>query len=320
MPSRVASDLQLAFGVARVIAGEQVLAAVLDPFHRPAELARRERDQEILRIELAAHAEAAADVGLDHGDGVLGEAHLLRQDGAVVEGHLGGAMHGEMAAPRIPFGEQAARLHRHRCEALHLEMFAANIGGVLERSIRIAAQCRERADAVAAAGLEQQARVGARRSAARDRGQRFDGEGDGIQRVLGERRAVGHHHGDGLTDVAHFLGGDHRLLEVRVFRQQFLPHGDDGDRAQSPADVSRREHGVHAGTLQCGRRLDVADTAVRHRAAQDRGMQAHFGRHVVDELAAAAQEAQILDALDRAADQPVAGWFACGVHGTSLKA
>ncbi len=49
-------------------------------------------------------------------------------------------------------------------------------------------------------------------------------------------------------------------------------------------------------------------------------MQAHFGRHVVDELAAAAQETEILDAFDRAADQPVAGWFACGVHGISLKA
>ena len=52
----------------------QVLAAVLDPFHRAAELARRERDQEILRIELAAHAEAAADVVLDHGDGVFGKS------------------------------------------------------------------------------------------------------------------------------------------------------------------------------------------------------------------------------------------------------
>ena len=69
----VAGDLQLAFGVAGVIGREQVLAAVLDPFHRPAERPRRERDQEILRIEFAAHAEAAADVGLDHGDGVLGE-------------------------------------------------------------------------------------------------------------------------------------------------------------------------------------------------------------------------------------------------------
>ncbi len=44
----------------------QVLAAVLDPLDRPAGRARRERDQEILRIEFAAHAEAAADVVLDH--------------------------------------------------------------------------------------------------------------------------------------------------------------------------------------------------------------------------------------------------------------
>ena len=33
----LAGDLELAFGVARVIGGDQMLAAVLDPFHRPAD-------------------------------------------------------------------------------------------------------------------------------------------------------------------------------------------------------------------------------------------------------------------------------------------
>ena len=70
-----------------------MLAAVLGPFHRPADVARRERDQEILRIELAARAEAAADVVLDHVDGIVGEAELLGEDAAVEEQHLGGARH-----------------------------------------------------------------------------------------------------------------------------------------------------------------------------------------------------------------------------------
>ena len=102
-----------------MVRGDQVLAAVLDPFHRAVELSRRERNQEIFRVELAAHAEATADVGLDHGDGVLGKTQLLRQDAAVVEHHLGHAGDGEMAFGRVPFGEQPARLHRHRGEALH---------------------------------------------------------------------------------------------------------------------------------------------------------------------------------------------------------
>ena len=71
--------------VARVVAGQEMLAPVLDPFDRPAAAARGERDEEILRIELAAHAEAAADIVLDQSNGVLGEAHLLRQHAAVEE-------------------------------------------------------------------------------------------------------------------------------------------------------------------------------------------------------------------------------------------
>src|SRR5262249_37773450 len=56
---------------------------------------------------------------------------------------------------------------------------------------------------------------------------------------------------------------------------------------------------------QRGTCIDGADAAVGERAAQDRGVQRPDGRHVVDELPAAAQETQILDALDRAADEGV---------------
>ena len=63
-----AGDLDVDLGLARVVHRHQVLAAVLGPLHRPVEMARRERDQEIFRIELAARAKAAADVVLDHLD------------------------------------------------------------------------------------------------------------------------------------------------------------------------------------------------------------------------------------------------------------
>ena len=51
--------------LARVVRGHEVLGAILDPLHGAAEPLRRERDQDVLGIELAAHAEAAADVDLD---------------------------------------------------------------------------------------------------------------------------------------------------------------------------------------------------------------------------------------------------------------
>jgi hypothetical protein len=59
------------FDLARVVGRHQVLAPVLDPFDGTADMTGCERDQKVLRVELAAHAEAAADVGLDHVDGAL---------------------------------------------------------------------------------------------------------------------------------------------------------------------------------------------------------------------------------------------------------
>src|SRR5262249_17899867 len=50
--------------LARVVGGDEMLAPVLDPFHRPAEPERGEADQDVLGIELAADAKTAADVPL----------------------------------------------------------------------------------------------------------------------------------------------------------------------------------------------------------------------------------------------------------------
>ena len=50
--------------VARVVRGDEMLAPVLDPLDRPAEAKRAERDQHVLGIDLAADAEAAADMAL----------------------------------------------------------------------------------------------------------------------------------------------------------------------------------------------------------------------------------------------------------------
>src|SRR5438105_1628508 len=55
-------DLEVTLGFARMRDGHEMLAPVLDPFDRVAELARRERHQKIFRIELAACAKAATDV------------------------------------------------------------------------------------------------------------------------------------------------------------------------------------------------------------------------------------------------------------------
>ena len=88
----IAGDLKLALDVAGVIGRNQMFPAILDPFHRPADGLGCERNQEILGIELAADAERAADVALDHGDGIFRQRQLRREDAADGEGDLGGAV------------------------------------------------------------------------------------------------------------------------------------------------------------------------------------------------------------------------------------
>ena len=59
--------------------GEEVLAPVLGPLDRAAELERGERDQRRLDRQRALGAEAAADVGDDHADRGLVQAEHLRE-------------------------------------------------------------------------------------------------------------------------------------------------------------------------------------------------------------------------------------------------
>ena len=64
------------FGVGDVVAavrvGQERLRAVAGPFHRPADLLRRPQADDLFRIDEDLRAEAAADIGRDHAQLVLG--------------------------------------------------------------------------------------------------------------------------------------------------------------------------------------------------------------------------------------------------------
>ena len=68
MPVAAAGDLELAIRLARVVHRRQMLAPVLEPADRAADMPRSERDQEVLGIELAAGAKAAPGIILDQVD------------------------------------------------------------------------------------------------------------------------------------------------------------------------------------------------------------------------------------------------------------
>ena len=60
--------------LARMVRRDQVLETILDPGHRPPGPDRQEWHQEIFGVELASHAEAAANLRLDEVDTVLGDS------------------------------------------------------------------------------------------------------------------------------------------------------------------------------------------------------------------------------------------------------
>ena len=297
-----AGDLDVAFRLARVVHAHEVLAAVLGPFHGAAGVTGRERDQEILRVELAARAEAATDVILHQLDRAFRQPHLLRQGAAVEEQHLGAAADRELPARGVPLGEQAARLHRQRHVPRGAEALAPGVGRVLERGGGVAAHGAEGDRLVGALVREQQRVVARRRVAVGDRRQRLDIDLDQAERILGDAGAVGEHDGNGFADITYFGFRDHRLPERLEIRQRLQPHR----HPRHPvADILGGEHAMHAGERARGGDVDRAQAAVGDGAAQDRGVQHVLAHDVVDILPAPAQEARILQALDRAADERV---------------
>ena len=98
--------------------GEEVLVSRLHPLHGPAQAARHRGHEDVLGVDVPLRAEAAAHVGREHADALLGQAHHGGDGAAHGEGHLGGRPHRELApdwdradasTPRVSSGIPATR-------------------------------------------------------------------------------------------------------------------------------------------------------------------------------------------------------------------
>ena len=217
-------------------------------------------------------------------------------------------MNGQPATRSIPFRKQPARLHRHGAMALDREALAAHVSRTVESSVGIAAHAAEGEREVAACSFEQQDVVFSGGCAVHDRGEGLDVERDGVERILGGAGAFGQHDRDRLPDIANLAVGNDGLFERLERRRGFLPQR---NPRNDGADVGRGDDGVDAGAGAGGRGRDAADAPVRDRAAQDHRVEKIVASEVVDELAASAQEAKILDPFDRAADKGIARARCC---------
>jgi hypothetical protein len=98
--------------LAAVRAGGEVLAPILDPAQRMAELQRRPGESDFLAQQNALVAEAAADIGRDDADAPLLDAEALGKTGANDVRLLGRADENEVIEAAVASGDDAAAFQR----------------------------------------------------------------------------------------------------------------------------------------------------------------------------------------------------------------
>ena len=145
--------------LARVIGGDKMLAAVLDPLDRAAEPQRRHANQHVLRIKLTPHPEAAADIALMHMDrGGRPPQHEGKKIADAVR-HLGGTMQFQNVARGIVTADGTARLDRHAGVAADREIKAHDRIRARHRGIDVAIALAHKSGLGAVTGREL-ARIG----------------------------------------------------------------------------------------------------------------------------------------------------------------
>ena len=131
------------------------------------------------------------------------------------------------------------------------------------------------------------------------RGQGLEVDVHPLRGVLGGRAAAGDNEGDGLSDVAHPVGGERELEEAE---QPVVGDEANRNRPELLGELAGAEDRGDTGHGPCRRRLEGADPRVRHRAADHGGVE-HAGHvHVVHVDALAPHPPGIFEATDRAAD------------------
>ena len=257
--------------VAGMDVGDEGFDAVGDVFDGTAEQDREADHGHVLVIDMQLHPEGAADIGRDHANAGLRDAVVARIEVLELIRRLCRVMHGERTGCGIVVGDDGARLQRHRRMASETEFLFHHMGrmrkGVVDAAVvELAAE----ADVVAAAGIDQRPAGLTRAVDIGDDGKVLVVDLDQLQRILGDRPALG-------NDCNHRLPGpDHaverqRQLRCRGHALEMVERAGPG-RADLCEIVTGRNE-MHA--FERARLLDIDgdDLRMRMRAAQERGMQ-----------------------------------------------
>jgi len=257
-----------------MVGGKQMLAPILDPFDRSAQLHRREADQHILRVELAAHAEAATDMDLVQMQRARAALEHAAQGIAGAVRDLGGTIEPQHVAAGIMDADSAARLHRHGGVPSDLEIELDHRMGRGKRAFDIAEAVSQHRGLSRPSRLEFAGSIGRREQ----RRQCLDFDRDEIGGILGDVAILREHRGDRLADIAH-----NRLRQDRLaVRQQCLGRRVAEIDRWHAGDIGAGPDRDDAGQRQRRRHVDGDDPAMRHRRADDPHVQLVRKRDIAD--------------------------------------
>ena len=219
-------DLHFAQHLAGVVGRGQMLHPVFHPLHRKPQLERREGDQEVFGVELAAHPEAAAHVRLDEVDALFLDLQVAGQYRSVGVGDFGRPPDPHLPVPGVVARYEAPCLHWVGGVPVGAELLPADVVGIAEGCLNVADADFGGAGQIGAVGRMHDHRIGQRLGNVGYRRKRLVVHQDEVDGVLGQVAAPGDHHRHRLSGVAHGVGGQRRLQVLVQPRQGKHAHGD----------------------------------------------------------------------------------------------
>ncbi len=273
--------------LAVVTHAREVLATVLDPLDRPAEPVGRRRHQDLLRIDRALRAEAAADVGDDDADVLDRQPERGRDHIAQRVRALRGRRHDERSGVAIAVRDGTARLDGRGAETRMPQALADDEMRPGHRRFRVTDGAAGHDRGVVGPALVQPRSGRERRFGRRQGRQRCVLDGHRVERVGEEREALRHHDGHRLPDVADHVPGQHGLRpRASLLRAAVGGRHVWRDRAEICGAPGEDDAGKAPGRV--GGHGD--EPRVGLGAPDDAEMQEPVAREVVEETPAARQE------------------------------
>ena len=289
----------------------EVFAALFHPAHRPAEFARCEDHQHVLRVLDAFLAEPAADVASDDANALDRLTQRTREDGLQHVRRLGPRPDRERAAERLDRRQDAARLERRGGVAMGTELLLDHDGRGREGLLGSALSRGDRQREVALpARLDQRRARCEGGDRIEHRRKRLVLDLDLLGRIDRRVAALGDDQGDRLPDVGHLRRREQwdRVEAVQRLQLAQQPLGSvdfagDADRLGAACGVRGSEHRDDARHRPSRRHVDRAERRVRVRTSDEEGRQRSRDLQVGDVPSLPAEEPVVLDAPDRLPDQ-----------------